>query len=372
MARCWHFTHRGRKPQRRKARRKKVRLKAEPKKAIGIGIGLTAVLALYLLSSGSGWDRSPLPPDGGRDAQRLVPAPPKPSLTFSYRVLRRPGEGDPSHHPHTLMTLNGFNLFVLRDEAGYPSTVKRAQEANARLRHILQMSGPDRAVRFSVADQGEIRAHFEREEGGDQEMLVLALTQGDTVGNNRQQPCELVLAPLPQASKPRSVKQLWNPFRVRLPLPLFPGLALRSPWAVECNPSGVKEQEWPGDRQNLPVQQVSLTRKGTRPALSTRGKPHGGVLGSEGLTECLQPIIASSLRFKHLRPSQCLVFALVREFLPTFCPPLSRSIEVSELQKSSYVCRGGQIHFRSSVFQPSANWTFFADSLGDSLQSMQF
>ncbi len=162
----------------------------------GIGIALAAALSLYILFSGSGWDPWTVPADAGSEAQRPSPAPPKPSVTFSYAVLDRHGEGDPSHHPHTLMTLNGFNLFVLRAEAGHPSTVVRAQEAKARLRHILKMSGPDRAVRFSVAAQGEVRAHFEREEGGDQEMLVLALTQGDVVGNNRRSRHPLTLEEL--------------------------------------------------------------------------------------------------------------------------------------------------------------------------------
>ncbi|MFQ5738169.1 MAG: hypothetical protein ACE5JX_04110 [Acidobacteriota bacterium] len=155
-------------------------------------VSWTGIVALFLLllfyfsfRSPSG-EPPPVPAEASEQpGPEAIPAP-RLRVKFSWQVLNRPGEGDPSHHSHTLVKMNDFNLFVLRDESGYPSTVERALNVVAKLQSVLDESGQSESVRFSVIETGKLHAIVVSGAEFERKPPILTLSRSDVVGYNRR------------------------------------------------------------------------------------------------------------------------------------------------------------------------------------------
>lgn len=206
------------------------------------GITVIACLLLYFsLWKSPGEPPAPLPEVPENTTLETLPQATFP-IDFAHEVLDRPGEGDPSHHPHTLVTLNGYNLFVLRDDAGYGSTVERANDVVAKLSALLEEVKPSVAVRFSVAHLAGDYILIQEGGGGGTER-ILTISGGDAVGYNRRSQHQLTAETLALWYRER-LQTFWDAFtQAREPHTDFqlPGIAVLARVVKQAQVTAAKE-----------------------------------------------------------------------------------------------------------------------------------
>jgi tRNA A-37 threonylcarbamoyl transferase component Bud32 len=103
---------------------------------------------------------------------------------FDYEVVSRPGEGEPGHHSHLLVRIQGVPVYIIRDRGSYPSTNARAEAVAQALRQAGQKLKQTPAPRFGFRDENGVTTIVLEGAQGIKQLPVIDITRADVQGYN--------------------------------------------------------------------------------------------------------------------------------------------------------------------------------------------
>jgi hypothetical protein len=91
-------------------------------------------------------------------------------------------------HPHAVVKLDDQALFMIRDEASYPSTTERARALADNLRQAMKNLSRDPQAEFQLElrSQGPTLVQVAPHLDGQQKQLIVTVLKADVVGYNRR------------------------------------------------------------------------------------------------------------------------------------------------------------------------------------------
>lgn len=151
--------------------------RAAPKVRIAVMVALALVIAGFVVWLLRGRSSSPASAPAAAATSRSGP-------TFDYEAANIPGEGEPPRHPHVLVRVEGIPLYIIRDEAGYASTVERAQAVTEALRTASENLRRTPSPHLALADVDHNRAIIEQDLPGGSQLTIITVTAADVAGYN--------------------------------------------------------------------------------------------------------------------------------------------------------------------------------------------
>lgn len=149
--------------------------RAAPKVRIAVMVALSLVMAGLVVWLLRGRSSSPASAPPAASASRSGP-------TFDYDVANVPGEGEPPRHPHVLVRVEGIPLYIIRDKAGYGSTMERAKAVTEALRKASENLRRKPPPHLALADVDHNRAIIEQDLPGGSQLTIIAVTAADVAG----------------------------------------------------------------------------------------------------------------------------------------------------------------------------------------------
>lgn len=101
---------------------------------------------------------------------------------FDTEIVQRDNEGNPAHHAHVLVRIEGLPLYIIRDEGSYPSTSARAQAVVQALQQAAENLRSQADARFALTKHDEADVIVQKGAVGTTDLAIISVTHADLHG----------------------------------------------------------------------------------------------------------------------------------------------------------------------------------------------